>query len=89
MVSVASPDPQERLVLHAADGRAHEAPTQRQSGAQTYAALLGSLPVAASTPAWQAVCDPAASTAVVATLVEAAAQLDDEDRPASHRRASS
>ena len=25
----------------------------------------------------------------VATLVEAAAQLDDEDRPASHRRASS
>ena len=31
----------------------------------------------------------AVTVVVVATLVEAAAQLDDEDRPASHRRASS
>lgn len=87
VVSVASDDPRERLVLHAADGSAHEAPSGRQTGAQTYLALLASLPVTASTPVERFVADPVASTAVVATLVEAAAQLD-EGRPASHRRAS-
>lgn len=93
VVSVASPEPQERFVLHAADGTSRAAPDGRQSGAQTYAALLASRsatePADAGSPCWRAVADPAFSTAVVATLVEAAAQLDDEDRPASHRRASS
>jgi predicted dehydrogenase len=93
VVSVASPDPQERFVLHAADGTGRAAPDGRQSGAATYAALLASRSGAADpdpgSPCWRAVADPAFSTAVVATLVEAAAQLDVEDRPASHRSASS
>lgn len=94
VVSVASADPQERFVLHAGDGSAHEAPSGRQTGAQTYAALLAALATGspAGAPAdpgavQRYVADPVASTAVVATLAEAAAQLDD-GRPASHRRAS-
>jgi predicted dehydrogenase len=75
VVSVASPDAQERLVLHAADGSTHLAPTGRQSGAQTYAALLASEDVGTTSPCWRAVGDPPFSTAIVATLVEAAAQL--------------
>lgn len=89
VVSVASADPQERFVLHA-DGAAHAAPAARQTGAQTYAALLASLAAGSPpepSPVQRYVADPEASTAVVATLAEAAAQLDDA-RPASHRRAS-
>ena len=76
MLSVASPEPQERFVLRAADGRARPAPEERQTGAETYAALLGSQTVDDASPTWRAVGDPRFSTAIVATLVEAAAQLE-------------
>ncbi len=73
---MASTAPQERFVLHGVDGRAHPAPGERQTGAETYAALLGSQTVDDASPTWRAVSDPRFSTAVVATLVAAAAQLD-------------
>ena len=76
VLSVASPEPQERFVLRAADGTDRPAPHARQTGAETYAALLGSQTVDDASPTWRAVADPRFSTAIVATLVEAAAQLE-------------
>jgi len=76
VLSVASRRPEERLVLRAPDGTEHPAPVQRQSGAETYAALLASEVVDETSPSWRAVADPRFSTAVVATLVDAAGQLE-------------
>ncbi len=76
VLSVASPEPQERFVLRAADGgptrrrrsgRPAPRPTRRCSARET---------VDDASPTWRAVADPRFSTAVVATLVEAAAQLE-------------
>ena len=76
VLSVASPEPQERFVLRSSDGDAQPAPQERQTGAETYAALLGSETLDDTSPAWRAVADPRFSTAIVAALVEAAAQLE-------------
>jgi len=88
VVSVASSPPRESFVLHARGGKEHPAPVHRQSGADTYAALLESEVVDTSSPSWRAVADPFFSTALVATLAEAAAQLEGCVLPASHRSAS-
>jgi len=75
VVSLSSPDPQERFVLRTPDGTEHPAPTPRQSGAETYAALLASETLDESSPSWRAVADPRFSSRIVATLADAAAQL--------------
>lgn len=76
VLSVSSRHPEERLVLRTPDGTGHPAPAHRQSGAETYAALFASGVVDERSPSRRAVADPRFSTAVVATLVQAAAQLE-------------
>ncbi len=89
VLSVASPDPVERFVLSsAADGYEASPPPDRQTGTETYAALLGSHDLDETSACWRAVADPGFSTAIVRTLVDAAAQLEGSTRPASQRSAS-
>ena len=61
---------------HPAEVLAAAGPAFAGANPSTYAALLGSETVDDASPTWRAVTDARFSTAVVATLVEAAAQLE-------------
>lgn len=77
VLSVASPQPQERFVLSSSTHPDESSPpADRQTGAETYAALLASHDLDETSPCWRAVADPRFSTAIVRTLAEAARQLE-------------